>query len=86
MRIVGARIYLLTVGGRQPVPVEVLTDQGIGGVGEAAIAYGIGATAAAGLVKDLAEGFLLGKDPSRIEAIWAEMYDQSLGTLRGRSC
>jgi hypothetical protein len=45
------------------------------GVGEAAIAYGIGGTAAAGMTKDLAQAFVLGKDPFRIEERWTEMYD-----------
>jgi galactonate dehydratase len=49
-------------------------DAGVTGVGEAGLAYGTGVTAAAGMVKDLAEGFLLGADPFRIEALWSEMY------------
>ena len=83
LRIVGARIYLVTIGGRRPVLVEVLTDQGVSGVGEAAIAYGTGATAAAGMIKDLVEDFLLGEDPFRIEALWAEMYDHSFWAKGG---
>jgi galactonate dehydratase len=83
MKVVEARIYLVEIGGRRPVVVQVLTDEGISGVGEAAIAYGAGATAAAGMVKDLAEGFLLGKDPFRIEAIWSEMYDHTFWAKGG---
>lgn len=83
MQVVEARIYLVEVGGRRPVIVQVLTDEGISGVGEAAIAYGAGATAAAGMIKDLAEGFLLGQDPFRIEALWSEMYDHSFWAKGG---
>jgi galactonate dehydratase len=69
--------------GRRPVLVQVFTDEGISGVGDAAVAYGAGATAAAGMIKDLAEQFLLGQDPFRIEALWSEMYDHSFWAKGG---
>jgi galactonate dehydratase len=75
MKIVHARIYLVRIAGRHPVLVELDTDAGVSGVGDAAIAYGTGATAAAGMVKDLVDEIVLGKDPFRIEALWGEMYD-----------
>ncbi|MGE5549681.1 MAG: mandelate racemase/muconate lactonizing enzyme family protein [Bacteroidota bacterium] len=83
MKVTEAKIYLVEIGGRHPVLVKVLTDEGISGVGEAAIAYGLGKTAAAGMIKDLAEEILLGKDPFRIEAIWSEMYDHSFWAKGG---
>jgi galactonate dehydratase len=83
MKVVGAKIYLVEIGGRRPVLVQVLTDEGISGVGDAAVAYGAGATAAAGMIKDLVEGMLLGKDPFRIEALWSEMYDHSFWAKGG---
>ena len=83
MNVVEARIYLVEIGGRRPVVVQVLTDEGISGVGDASIAYGAGATAAAGMIKDLAEKFLLGRDPFRIEALWSEMYDHSFWAKGG---
>ncbi len=83
MKIVAARIYLVDIDGRRPVLVELLTDEDISGVGDASVAYGAGATAAAGMVKDLAEAFVLGKDPFRIEAIWSEMYDHSFWAKGG---
>jgi len=83
MKVVSAKVYLVEVGGRRPVLVQVITDEGIVGVGEAAIAYGTGATAAAGMVKDLAEAHLLGRDPARIEAIWSEMYDHTFWAKGG---
>jgi galactonate dehydratase len=83
MKIVQVNVYLIDIGGRRPVVVQVFTDEGIRGVGDAAIAYGAGATAAAGMIKDLAEGFVLGKDPFRIEAIWSEMYDHSFWAKGG---
>ena len=83
MKVVEARIYLVQIGGRHPVLVQILTDEGISGVGDAAIAYGTGATAAAGMIKDLVEGFILGRDPFRIEALWSEMYDHSFWAKGG---
>jgi galactonate dehydratase len=83
MHVVEAKIYLIEIGGRHPVVVQVLTDEGVSGVGDAAVAYGAGATAAAGMIKDLAEKFLLGQDPFRIEALWSEMYDHSFWAKGG---
>lgn len=75
MKVTAVRIYLGDVTGRKAVLVEVETDDGVTGVGESGIAYGAGSTASAGMIKDLAERYLLGRDPFKIEAIWADMYD-----------
>lgn len=83
MRIVAVKIYVVLIGGRHPVLAQVLTDQGLCGTGEAAVAYGTGAWAAAAMIRELAEGFLLGKDPARIEALWAEMYDHTFWAKGG---
>jgi galactonate dehydratase len=81
--IAEVRVYLVSVGGRNPVLAQVVTNEGVVGVGEAAVAYGTGATAAAGMVKDLAQQFLLGKDPFAIEALWSAMYDHSFWAKGG---
>jgi galactonate dehydratase len=83
MKVAEVKIYIVKVGGRHPVLVEVATDEGVSGVGEAAVAYGSGVTAAAGMIKDLAEEFLLGADPFRIEALWSEMYDHTFWAKGG---
>jgi len=83
VRITGAKIYLLKIGSLHPVLVEIGTDQGLIGVGEAAVAYGIGGTAAAGMVKDFVDGLLLGRDAFRIEELWTEMYDHSFWAKGG---
>ena len=83
MKVIEAKIYLIDIGGRRPILVQVFTDEGISGVGDAAVAYGAGATAAAGMIKDLVEAMLLGKDPFRIEALWSEMYDHSFWAKGG---
>lgn len=83
MKITSAKIYLVDIDGRRPVLLELFTDEGITGVGDAAVAYGVGNTAAAGMIKDLVEKFVLGKDPFCIEAIWHEMYDHTFWAKGG---
>ncbi|MBV9522066.1 MAG: mandelate racemase/muconate lactonizing enzyme family protein [Alphaproteobacteria bacterium] len=83
MKIVKARIFLMRIDGRRPVIVQLLTDEGVSGLGDASIAYGSGATAAAGMIKDLAEELVLGEDPFRIEALWSRMYDHSFWAKGG---
>src|SRR5947209_13386585 len=51
--------------------------------GEAGEAYGLGGTAAAGIIKDLVEGMLRGRDASRIEEIWTDMYDHTFWAKGG---
>src|SRR6516164_9062030 len=87
MKIARVKIYLIAGGKLHPVIVEIVTDEGVSGIGEAAIAYGLGGTAAAGMVKDLSERMLIGRDPFRIEEIWSEMYDHSFWAKGAdRSC
>jgi galactonate dehydratase len=83
MKIVKARVYLVRIAGRHPVLVELVTDDGVTGVGDAAIAYGVGATAAAGMLKDLLTDIVLGKDPAQVEALWGEMYDHTFWAKGG---
>ncbi|ABE46247.1 mandelate racemase/muconate lactonizing enzyme family protein [Polaromonas sp. JS666] len=83
MKISSVKVYLIKSGLLHPVIVRIDTDEGIYGVGEAAIAYGLGGTAAAGMVKDLANRILIGRDPHAIEAIWSEMYDHSFWAKGG---
>jgi galactonate dehydratase len=83
VKVSEAKIYLVKVGTLHPVLVELITDEGVVGTGEAGVAYGIGATAAAGMIKDLVEGILRERDLSRIEEIWTEMYDHSFWAKGG---
>ncbi len=57
-----------------PILIRIGTDEGISGVGEVGLAYGTGGSAGAGMVKNLAENFLIGADPFRIEELWDTMY------------
>jgi len=51
MKLVRAKIYLLKIATLHPILVELITDEGLVGVGEAGVAYGIGGTAAAGMIR-----------------------------------
>jgi galactonate dehydratase len=66
-----------------PVIVRVHTDEGISGLGEAGMAYGTGHSAAVGMIKNLAEQFLIGADPFKSEQIWERMFRNSFWGLGG---
>src|SRR5262249_50514472 len=85
LKITEVQVYLGAAGGRHPVMVRVLTNASVSGVGEASRFYGTGATAAAGMIKDLSEQFLLGQDPFPIEAHWSAMYDHTFWAKGGGS-
>jgi len=85
LKVTGCKIYIAAIDGRYPTLVQLLTDQGVTGVGDAAVAYGTGATAAAAMVKELIQQFVVGKDPFAIEAIWSDMYDHTFWAKGGGS-
>jgi L-alanine-DL-glutamate epimerase-like enolase superfamily enzyme len=60
----------------RPVLCRINTDEGISGLGEAAVAIGTGAPAAFEQIKDLAP-MILGQDPRDHERIWEKMFRQS---------
>lgn len=82
-KVVEAEIFHVSIGGRYPVLIRLTTDQGMRGIGEAAVAYGAGATAVSSLLTELAESFVLGRDPSAVEAIWSDMYDHTFWAKGG---
>ncbi len=57
-----------------PVMVRIHTDKNISGIGEVALAYGLGGEAGAKMVKEIAQFLLLGEDPFRIEYLWDRMF------------
>ncbi len=60
MKIASVNVYYVRGEGLKPVLVKIQTDEGISGLGEAAISYGSGGTAVAGMIKDLSERFCWG--------------------------
>lgn len=83
MKITSIDIYLAKIDGRSPVIVEMHTDEGISGLGEAALAYGSAAGAACAMIGEMAERFAIGRDPFRIEELWAELYDHTFWARGG---
>ena len=57
-----------------PVIIRINTDESVSGLGEVGLAYGTGHSGGAGYVKNLAENFLLGADPMKIENLWDTMF------------
>lgn len=78
-----ANIYHVPTGSRKAVILELVTDDGVDGVGEAGIAYGAGGAAAAQMLREMVERFVLGRDASAINQIWHDIYDVSFWTRNG---
>ncbi len=83
MKIRSANIFAPVIDGRTPVILELETDEGYAGLGEAALAYGSGATAVTALIKEYTERFVIGQNPFRIEAIWNTIYDHTFWAKGG---
>jgi len=66
-----------------PVMIRVNTDDGISGLGEVGLAYGSGHSGGAGYVKNLAEDFLIGADPMKIERLWETMFRRTFWAQGG---
>lgn len=82
MKVTNVRAYRIPTGGVRPVLVEVTTDEGITGWGEAAVAYGLGARGAAGTIADYAPR-VIGADPMMPRHVYHEIYDNSFWTKGG---
>lgn len=66
-----------------PVFVRIYTDEGITGVGEAGLAYDLGHSAAAHMIKEIAEAMLIGWNPFNTEHLWSRMLRESFWGLGG---
>ena len=66
-----------------PVFVRIHTDEGLSGVGEAGLAYDLGHSAAANMIKEFAEEMLIGRDPFQTEDLWNLMLRGSFWGLGG---
>lgn len=67
----------------RPVLARIHTDEGITGMGEAALAYGTASEAAGPMIRKLGERFLLGHDPHDTETLWEQMLRQSFWAQGG---
>ena len=84
MKVVAADIYDVDLHAwKPPIILRLITDEGITGLGEFPLAYGAGRQAAIGMLKDLIEGFLLGADPMRIEAMWHTLFRRTFWAQGG---
>ena len=74
MKITSIIVYVIDTGSYHPVVVELQTDEGITGVGEAAVGFGNGAGACSKMILELSDAFVKGRDPFRITDIWNDIY------------
>ena len=85
MKITKIEVFRLpTANSRQnsPIGCRIHTDAGICGDGEAGMAYGVGGSAAFGMVCDLAE-LIVGMNPLQTELIWETMYKKTFWGQNG---
>ena len=69
-----ANVYVVETGSFRPVVAELVTDEGISGIGEGAVGFGVGCYAAGAMIADLAKCFVIGKNPANICDIWNDFY------------
>jgi galactonate dehydratase len=82
LTIENMRVFNIHGAGLHPVIVELRTNDGILGYGEAAVAYGLGANGAAGMLSDLAPR-VIGADATYPRHVWHDIYDNSFWTKGG---
>ena len=75
--IARARIYCVQSSKLHPILLELETDDGRTGLGEAAISFGFGGPATAALLREMCERVLIGRDPARIGGIRGLLMEQS---------
>lgn len=89
MKITSVEIFDCEVNRRDPrmarfnpIICRINTDQGVSGIGEVGLAYGAGAKAGVGILRDLAPR-IIGRDPSKIEAIWENLFRATFWGMGG---
>lgn len=65
-----------------PTIVKINTDEGIYGIGEIGLAYGVAENGQAGLARDYAQ-LIIGRDPFQIESIWNGLYRNTFWGMGG---
>ena len=79
MKVTGLRHHVVENvppyrGGRKWLLIELATDEGIVGLGERVGGNATNLAPQVGLLHDLAEQFVVGEDPFRVEWLWQRMY------------
>jgi galactonate dehydratase len=82
MKIERLRVFKIKSGGIHPVLVELTVEEGLRGYGEAAVAYGVGADAAVGMLVDMAP-MVIAADAAYPRNVWHKVYDNSFWTKGG---
>jgi len=80
MRITSADLYDITLDTAAYWNIVLLrlnTDAGIYGLGETALAYGIGSAAGLGMLEQMVARHVVGEDPMRIERMWQRLCRQT---------
>ncbi|MEW9806510.1 mandelate racemase/muconate lactonizing enzyme family protein [Mesorhizobium sp. ZMM04-5] len=83
MIVSAANIYVVPCGNRRGVILELETDAGVTGIGEAGIAYGAGTMASAEMLREMVQRFVVGRDPGPVELLWHTIYDNGFWTKGG---
>ncbi len=71
-----------TMAAFNPVFVRLNTDEGVSGIGEVGLAYGNGAKAAVGILRDFGKR-MIGLNPMNVEAIWEMFYRTTFWGMGG---
>ena len=80
MKITSADIYEVSLTNEKYrsiwnlIILRLWTDEGIYGLGEVGLAYGVGQKAGIGMLRDILPHCILGQDPFRVNQIWNQMY------------
>lgn len=85
MKITKVEVFRLPTSNSKmnsPIGCRIHTDAGIFGDGEAGMAYGVGGSAAFGMVCDLAE-LIIGMDPLQTELIWETLHKKTFWGQNG---
>lgn len=88
MKVVSAEIFGLnldlspqyrrmTPAGWRPIIIKLMTDEGVVGIGEAGLAYGVANSGGIGTVRDFIQAFAIGIDPFDRETVWNDMQRRS---------
>lgn len=88
MKITRLNVFDVDLTDRPPAHnmmiIEIETDQGISGVGEVAMSYGVGAKSVIPVFEELTKRFLINRSPFESELIFQQCFDKTYWA-RGRS-